>query len=336
MHLGSPLGWRVISKLPWLPSSRRFGMYLPSSHAGGASTSPNNHPALNQLVSKVNDACGRSKVEGYDEETGKGCLRYAQFSVDRPTSTVAVTLVVNGSGSDVEALAREIARDPVCHSVWIHTNEKWKHSNAVFDVEGDWKHVHGPRHVADDFGGKGVELRFPPNVFRQANPEAFSNIVDAVKAEARGKCLELYGGVGTIGLNVLEGVDSLVCSDSNPNNVPAFEGALKTLNKRLRKKATYVGLDAEGMVEAGWLKKDFDTVIVDPPRKGCGRAVLEAVNASKAGRLVYVSCGFDAFVRDKETLEEGGGWVVEKVEGHVLFPGADAIETLAVFKRGED
>eukprot|EP00518_Triparma_eleuthera_P004245 CAMPEP_0182457700 /NCGR_PEP_ID=MMETSP1319-20130603/3218_1 /TAXON_ID=172717 /ORGANISM="Bolidomonas pacifica, Strain RCC208" /LENGTH=236 /DNA_ID=CAMNT_0024656223 /DNA_START=31 /DNA_END=737 /DNA_ORIENTATION=- len=90
VHLGSPLGWRVISKLPWLPSSRRFGMYLPSSHAGGASTSPNNHPALNQLVSKVNDACGRSKVEGYDEETGKGCLRYAQFSVDRPTSTVAV------------------------------------------------------------------------------------------------------------------------------------------------------------------------------------------------------------------------------------------------------
>ena len=52
-----------------------------------------------------------------------------------------------------------------------------------------------------------------------------------------------------------------------------------------------------------------------------------------ASQLVYVSCGFDAFKRDREVLEKEGGWKVERVEGHVLFPGADAVETVAVFGR---
>ena len=50
-------------------------------------------------------------------------------------------------------------------------------------------------------------------------------------------------------------------------------------------------------------------------------------------QLIYVSCDFDAFERDREVLEKEGGWKVERVEGHVLFPGADAVETVAVFGR---
>ena len=49
--------------------------------------------------------------------------------------------------------------------------------------------------------------------------------------------------------------------------------------------------------------------------------------------LVYVSCGFDALKRDAEWLEEKGGWKLVSGEGRVHFPGADAVETLAVFKR---
>ena len=146
-----------------------------------------------------------------------------------------------------------------------------------------WTHVFGPRHVTDV--ASGVELQFPPNVFRQANPDAFAKIVQAVKDSVGGRVLELYGGVGTIGLSVLEGVERLVCSDENPNNIAAFEGARKSLPKQLRKKATYVGLGAEGMVDAGWLEKDFDCVVVDPPRKGCSPPVLSSINGSKAKKV---------------------------------------------------
>ena len=51
-------------------------------------------------------------------------------------------------------------------------------------------------------------------------------------------------------------------------------------------------------------------------------------------RLVYVSCGFDALQRDLAALA-AGRWRLDRVEGHVLFPGADHVETLAVLDEGE-
>ena len=47
--------------------------------------------------------------------------------------------------------------------------------------------------------------------------------------------------------------------------------------------------------------------------------------------VVYVSCGFQAFQRDCDALIKSGRWKVEFAEGYLLFPGSDAIETLAFF-----
>ena len=67
---------------------------------------------------------------------------------------------------------------------------------------------------------------------------------------------------------------------------PRSKGSVsKSLSKQLRKKSTYVGLGAEGMVDAGWLEKDFDCVVVDAPRKGCSPPVLNAINGSTAKEM---------------------------------------------------
>ena len=49
--------------------------------------------------------------------------------------------------------------------------------------------------------------------------------------------------------------------------------------------------------------------------------------------LTYISCGFDAFQRDADALLDSGKWRIYHAEGHLLFPGSDAIETLAFFAR---
>jgi tRNA/tmRNA/rRNA uracil-C5-methylase (TrmA/RlmC/RlmD family) len=49
--------------------------------------------------------------------------------------------------------------------------------------------------------------------------------------------------------------------------------------------------------------------------------------------FIYVSCGFDSFVRDCDELCASGEWTLKHAEGHAFFPGSDAIETLAVFAR---
>ena len=78
-------------------------------------------------------------------------------------------------------------------------------------------------------------------------------------------------------------------------------------------------------------------VVVDPPRKGLDSEVLKALSNGKLfpslHSLIYVSCGFEAFCRDFEALMGSGVWQLDHAEGHLLFPGSDAIETLAFFTR---
>ena len=316
----------------------------------------------------------------------------------------------------------------VLHSLWVHYNASWKHSNAIFDIHTTspdaWFHAFGPKTIPEqltllaattaesqkkqdtkansksfqEFAGKEViqekanmqrqpTLHFAPNVFRQANLDAFAQIVAAIrqriqkqydqgtepknnnsatknsnsgskKKKKNGRplsCIEFYGGVGTIGLHLLDlpAVASLICSDENPYNRPCFHESITSFPNTLdARKATYIPKNASDMITDAHTflsPKDSDSgdnskegkhvMIVDPPRKGLDEAVLAAlVNKSKSclnqktiQLLVYVSCGFDAFQRDYQRLTETGLWKLEHAEGHVLFPGSNAIETLAYF-----
>ena len=231
------------------------------------------------------------------------------------------------------------------HSLWVHFNASWKHSNAIFSIEGgpdSWKHVYGPRYIEESLSLTGqatpVALRFPPNVFRQANLDAFTNIVDVIRSTIKSKfsdgkpsCVELYGGVGTIGLNVADLTSPLISSDENPFNKECFLAAAAP-PKHDSSSLMYETKNATAMVRSKALEKG-QVIIVDPPRKGLDDEVLAALcSAETPELLVYVSCGFDAFQRDCGALLQSR-WRLDHAEGHLLFPGSDAIETLAFFTR---
>ena len=223
-------------------------------------------------------------------------------------------------------------------------------------------------------------LHFPPQVFRQANLTAFTAIVQSIRHfmldfdctnnsdssshprqnnnNNRPRCLELYGGVGTIGLHIADLCHSLVCSDENPYNQACFQASADILLQQLRHRQKhdntsrnnhhiptirYESQSAAQMVARDGALQDVDVVIVDPPRKGLEPSVCAALAAAAANKhstsslrlLIYVSCGFAAFQRDYQILCGGpsAGWRLQHAEGHILFPGSNAIETLAFFVR---
>jgi tRNA/tmRNA/rRNA uracil-C5-methylase (TrmA/RlmC/RlmD family) len=257
-----------------------------------------------------------------------------------------------------------------------------------------------------------VPLHFAPNVFRQANLDGFTAIVAKIRSYFQSylkkqqqqqqqqhsiNVVELYGGVGTIGLHLADLCTSLVCSDENPYNQSCFHAAVhgmqwstsssknwesssftKKKHKKHRKTKKedqnnninnnssddaptmirYEPQSATTMVQNISLLRDADWIIVDPPRKGLDEAVIQALclyhhhdgpnqvrteqqqtrqqqQQPKQQVLVYVSCGFDAFQRDFGQLTTMGSkpWKLSEAEGHILFPGSDAIEVLAFFTR---
>ena len=72
----------------------------------------------------------------------------------------------------------------------------------------------------------------------------------------------------------------------------------------------------------------IDVVILDPPRVGVGKKVLQRVLEINAKKIVYVSCNPTTFARDLEILNENG-YKLKKVRAVDMFPHTHHIEMVA-------
>ena len=201
-------------------------------------------------------------------------------------------------------------------------------------------------------------LHYSPAGFRQANMDAFAGVVAAVAAHVpRGAAVaELFGGCGTLGLSVeaLRGpLRFLRCSDENEASAEGFAKTARFMDggERGGAQGTKFGMwqsrlsfEAFSAFDAviNDAARDAEVLLVDPPRSGLGPDLLALLCENSRGaapigmragaKLVYVSCGLDSFKRDALQLLASRRWRMEAAEGHLLFPGSNHVETVAVFQ----
>ena len=74
---------------------------------------------------------------------------------------------------------------------------------------------------------------------------------------------------------------------------------------------------------------NFETIFLDPPREGLDKNTLEDLKEFK--NIIYISCGFDSFVRDLSQLKKTHR--VIKTAMFDQFPYTDHIESGAILER---
>jgi 23S rRNA (uracil1939-C5)-methyltransferase len=92
--------------------------------------------------------------------------------------------------------------------------------------------------------------------------------------------------------------------------------------------AEFVEGDVEALLPA---HLPADLVILNPPRAGVAPAVTEALVASPADRIVYVSCNPATLARDLKRLAPA--YRVEHVRAFDLFPQTAHVETVVLLAR---
>jgi len=70
-----------------------------------------------------------------------------------------------------------------------------------------------------------------------------------------------------------------------------------------------------------------DVVVVDPPRKGCDKTLLEAISHMGPKTIVYVSCDPGTLARDLGILDELGYKTLE-IQPVDMFPQTAHVETI--------
>jgi 23S rRNA (uracil1939-C5)-methyltransferase len=76
-----------------------------------------------------------------------------------------------------------------------------------------------------------------------------------------------------------------------------------------------------------------DVAVLDPPRAGCKRELLEAVAELAIKKLIYVSCDAATLARDVKILTERGFEFVKGVPVD-MFPGSGHVESVVLMSRG--
>ena len=75
-----------------------------------------------------------------------------------------------------------------------------------------------------------------------------------------------------------------------------------------------------------------DVIVVDPPRKGCEKAVLDTMVRMGPDRIVYVSCDPATLARDVKELREQG-YELCRVRAVDMFPHTVHVETVVLLQR---
>ena len=174
------------------------------------------------------------------------------------------------------------------------------------------------------------DFRISATSFYQVNSEQAKQLVDLVlfAAELQGteSVLDAYCGVGLFTSFLAEQAFHVTGIEINP---PAIVDARYNL----------AGFDNVDIIEGSVddilpnMDREFDVVVLDPPRTGLDRHALDAIGNGNTQRIVYVSCDPATLARDSQRLTKFG-YKLEWVQPVDMFPQTYHIENVALLLRG--
>lgn len=204
-------------------------------------------------------------------------------------------------------------------------------------LDGECRLISGSRTLQETI--MGLEFSVSPQSFFQVNPEQAERLyalaisgLDLPENHGEARVFDAYCGTGTISL--------AMARHAHVTGVEIVPSAIHDANANARRnglahRARFVLGDAAReiprLISSG---EHFDAAIVDPPRKGCDRALIDSVIACSLPRLAYISCDPATLARDIRLLTQGGYRLVwaQPVD---MFPWTAHVETVVLLSKGE-
>ena len=173
---------------------------------------------------------------------------------------------------------------------------------------------------------QGLNLTYNGEAFRQVNDIVAQKLYNEVLANVEGKSVvNAYSGGGVLSALLCQKADTVYGIEINKS---AHIVAEKLKKSNGIKNMTNICGDSEK--EIGKIK-NFDCVVIDPPRAGCFKGFLDALLSKSAETIIYISCNISTFVRDLKCLKEK--YLIEKVKLFDMFPRTANFESFAVLRR---
>lgn len=289
-------------------------------------------------------------VSCYNEQTKKGVLKHVVMrSVGK---AVSIIVVINGKTlKNVDKLIKILQSKFDKFSLFI--NENTSDGNAI--LGDNYVKIYGEDfYFSEEFG-----IKYPVmcQSFMQVNNDVKTKLYTAVLNEVKLvndlTVIDAYSGAGVmtamlakkankaIGIEIVkEAVESA--------NILAKENGLESKMENICAPCESVLPSVISEVSKGGGNV---LVVLDPPRKGCDTAVLNAILKEKPNRVIYVSCSPQTLSRDVGILvgslryengqlvkssEQNGVYKIESITPYDMFPQTKHVESVVCLTRRLD
>jgi tRNA/tmRNA/rRNA uracil-C5-methylase (TrmA/RlmC/RlmD family) len=192
-------------------------------------------------------------------------------------------------------------------------------------------------------GGLKVVLRIPPEGWEVPRDSFFQNnffllpaLVDTVRERLKlagtRHLLDIYCGVGFFSVELAGRVESFVGVELDRL---AVQAARQNAASRGLTNGEFVSGAAEDLLPRllARFAPEATTVLLDPPRKGCRPAFLQALREDRPAQIIYVSCHPATMARDLNVLCANGVFSLAHVAPLDMFPQTQHVESVADLRR---
>ena len=290
---------------------------------------------LNEIGNALCTFFAQQGIRPYDEQSGKGLVRHIFLRRGAHSGQIMVCLVCTRAKlPHAEQLCTALREQfPAISTILLNVNAQ--NTNVILGSEN---HIlYGPGYIEDTLCG--VPVRLGPLSFYQVNTLAAERLYGVAAQYAQltpdDTLLDLYCGMGTIGLSMAEQCRELIGVEIVPEAIESAKANAARMVKAVAAKSRFFCADAgQAATQLAAEGLHPDIVMLDPPRKGCDEATLSAVVRMAPRRVVYVSCNPATAARDAAWLEQNG-YHAEKVQPVDLFPRTKHCECVIALSKGE-
>ena len=309
-----------------------FGFFAPRSHRlipiDGCFIE---QEPLYNVASAVHCWAEENDIQPYDEETGSGTIRHVVSRITTSGDIMAV-IVTKGRPKKLNKLVDMLKeRCEGIKSIILNRNDE--DTNVIFGRS--YETLWGEDTLTENLCG--FEFSVSAASFLQVNPvqtECLYAQVEAFLPEKDGfEAIDVYCGTGTISMILSKRAKHVTGIE---NIKPAVEDAAHNAERNGAGNADFICADAaEALPELIEKGTRPDVIVIDPPRKGCDKAVLNAITGSAVQRVIYVSCDPATLARDVRILVDGG-YSIQKVQPIDMFPQTAHVETVCLLSKLSD
>jgi 23S rRNA (uracil1939-C5)-methyltransferase len=281
------------------------------------------------VIKRVKDFLIQQHISIYNEQTHKGLVRHLLIKTAYHTQEMMVCLVINGKTLPHQdrliAALKEV--QGLTSLVLNHNTEKTSST-----LGPQMTVIHGQDFIIDQIGD--LRFKISPLSFFQVNPlqtkVLYDKALEFAGLTGEETVWDAYCGIGTISLFLAQkakkvyGVEIVPEAITNANANARLNNITNTEFFTGKAEDIIPSLYKEGIIA--------DTIVVDPPRKGCDAKLLDTLIEMNPQKIVYVSCDPATLARDLAYLTQNG-YTVHQVQPVDMFPHTTHVECVIGMQR---